>query len=90
MYADNCPTSVRVRVRVRVSFRLGAIALELSKSIFKIYILFTTAAMLIEVSGQLPPEENCLPSRVGIWLRVSFGVGRQFSSRAIVLDPLIE
>ena len=31
------------------------------------------------VSGQIPPEENCLPVRVGIWakVRVSFRVGGQ-------------
>ena len=52
-YPENCPL-VRVRVRVRVSFRVGgnfpwgAIVLEPSESIFKIYVLFTTAAVLIE------------------------------------------
>ena len=31
----------------------------------------------IKVSGQLPPDENCLPVRVGVRVRVriSFGVG---------------
>ena len=52
-YPENSPL-VRVRVRVRVSFRVGgnfpwgAIALEPSESSFKIYVLFTTAAVLIE------------------------------------------
>ena len=29
------------------------------------------------VSGQLPPKRNCLPVRVGVWIkvRVGFGVG---------------
>ena len=31
------------------------------------------------VSGQLPPEENCPPVSIGVWvkIRVSFRVGRQ-------------
>ena len=44
-------------------------------------------SLLAWISGQLPPEKNCRPVRVGIWLRVSFGVGGQFSSEAIVLEP---
>ena len=32
-------------------------------------------------------EENCSPVRVTIWVRVSYGVGGQFSSGAIVLEP---
>ena len=71
--------------------------------------------MITSVSGQLPPEENCPPIRVGIWIkvrvnfrvggqphncfqgklvkvrvwvRVSFGFGGQFSSGAIVLEPI--
>ena len=41
------------------------------------------------VSGQLPPpsEENCPPVRVGVWVRVIFGVGGQFTSVAVVLEP---
>ena len=35
----------------------------------------------------IAPEENCPPVRVRVWLRVSFGVGGQFSSGAIVLEP---
>ena len=38
-------------------------------------------------SGQLPPEENCPPVRVRGWVRISFWVGGQFSSGAIVLEP---
>ena len=33
------------------------------------------------------PEENCPLFRVRVWVRVSFGVGGQFSSGAIVLEP---
>ena len=36
------------------------------------------------------PEENCPPVRVRGWVRVSFGVGRQFSLEAIVLEPLVK
>ena len=36
----------------------------------------------------IAPEENCLPASVRSWVRVSFGVGGQFSSGAIVLEPL--
>ena len=32
-------------------------------------------------------EENCPAVRVTIWVRVSYGVGGQFSSGAIVLEP---
>ena len=35
----------------------------------------------------IAPEENCLPFRVRVWLRVSFAFGGQFSSGAIVLEP---
>ena len=33
------------------------------------------------------PEENCPPVRVWVWVRVSFGVGGQFSPGPIVLKP---
>ena len=32
----------------------------------------------------IAPEKSCVPVKVRVWLRVSFGVGRQFSSGAIV------
>ena len=35
----------------------------------------------------ISPEENSPPVRVRVWVRVSFGVGGQFSSEAIVLEP---
>ena len=35
----------------------------------------------------IAPEENCPLFRVRVWVRVSFGVGGQFSSGAIVLEP---
>ena len=35
---------------------------------------------------QLPPEEKCPPVSVRVWLRISFGVGGQFSSGEIVLE----
>ena len=48
-YPDNCsPVRVRVRVRVGRQFSSGTIALEPSGTIFKIYLFFTTADMLIE------------------------------------------
>ena len=34
-------------------------------------------------------EKNYPPVRVRVWLRVSFGAGRQFSSGAIVLEPFL-
>ena len=33
-------------------------------------------------------DKSCPPVRARVWVRVSFGVGRQFSSRAIILEPL--
>ena len=33
------------------------------------------------------PKENYAPVRIRVWLRVSFGVGRQFSLGAVVLEP---
>ena len=33
-------------------------------------------------------QENSPPVRVRTWVKVSFGVGWQFSSEAIVLEPL--
>ena len=33
-------------------------------------------------------DKSCPPFRARVWVRVSFGVGRQFSSRAIILEPL--
>ena len=33
------------------------------------------------------PEENCPAVRVRVWTRLSFGVGWQFSSGTIVLEP---
>ena len=48
-YPDNCsPVRVPVRVRVGRQFSSGTIALEPSGTIFKIYLFFTTADMLIE------------------------------------------
>ena len=57
----------------------------------------------IKVSGQLPLKENCLPVRVGVWVkvRISFGVGcnqtialeekcPQLVLGAIVLEPKIK
>ena len=38
---------------------------------------------------QLPPEENCPMFGVRVWVRVSSGVGRQFSMGAIVLEPFL-
>ena len=35
----------------------------------------------------IAPKENCPLVRVRVWLRVSFGVGGQFSSGVIVLEP---
>ena len=35
------------------------------------------------------PVKNCHPVRVRVSVRVSFGVGGQFSSRSIVLEPLL-
>ena len=39
------------------------------------------------------PEENCPPVRIRVWFRVSvkirFGAGGQFSSGAIVLEPIM-
>ena len=35
----------------------------------------------------IAPEENCPSVRFRVWVRVSFGVGGQFSSGAIVLEP---
>ena len=35
----------------------------------------------------IPPKENCPTVSVRVWLRVSFGVGGQFSSGVIVLEP---
>ena len=35
------------------------------------------------------PERNCTQVSVRVWLRVSFGVGGQFSSGAIVLEPSV-
>ena len=35
----------------------------------------------------IAPDENCPSVRVRVWLRVSFGVGGQFSSEAIALEP---
>ena len=35
----------------------------------------------------IAPEEICPPVRVKGWVRVSFGVGGQFSSGPIVLEP---
>ena len=35
----------------------------------------------------MPPRKTAPPVRVRVWVRVSFGVGGQFSSRAIVLEP---
>ena len=32
-------------------------------------------------------EKNCPPVRVRVWLRVSFGVGGQFSSGTMILEP---
>ena len=32
----------------------------------------------------IAPEKSCVPVKVRVWLRVSFGVGGQFSSGAIV------
>ena len=40
-------------------------------------------------NGTIAPVKNCYPVRVSVWVRVSFGVGGQFSSRAIVLEPLL-
>ena len=57
--------------------------------------------MFITVSEQLPLKENCPPVRVGfsvkvrisfrvrVWVRISFGIGEQFSFGAIVLEPFI-
>ena len=47
------------------------------------------ARVSIRVVGNqaIAPEENCPLVRVRVWLRVSFGVGGQFSSGAIVLEP---
>ena len=38
---------------------------------------------------QLPPEENCPMFGVRVWVRVSSGVGGQFSMGAIVLEPFL-
>ena len=48
------------------------------------------ARVSIRVVGNqaIAPEENCPLVRVRVWLRVSFGVGEQFSSGAIVLESL--
>ena len=35
----------------------------------------------------IAPEKNCPEVRVRVWLRVSFGVGGQFSSGTMVLEP---
>ena len=32
-------------------------------------------------------KKSCPSFRVRVWLRVSFGVGEQFSLRAVVLEP---
>ena len=39
-------------------------------------------------SDNCPREKLPPPVMARVWVRVSFGVGRQFSSRAIVLEPL--
>ena len=36
---------------------------------------------------QLPPRKIVPPVRVRVWLRVSFGVGGQFSSGTMILEP---
>ena len=40
---------------------------------------------------KIAPEENCPPVRVRVWIRVriSFRVGKKFSSGAIVLEPIL-
>ena len=43
----------------------------------------------LEGNQTIAPEENCPLVRVRGWVRVSFGVEGQFSSGAIVLEPLI-
>ena len=53
---------------------------------WRVCIIFKLSLYLLNtVSGQLPPEENCPPVKVGVWVkvRISFGVGatRQLSSK---------
>ena len=47
--------------------------------------------MYLAAPGQLFPEENCPPFRVGVWFRVSVKIEvlEQFSSEAIVLKSYL-
>ena len=50
-------------------------------------IVAPEAAVLNDGIRTIAPEENCPPVRVRVWIRVSFGIGRQFYSGAIVIEP---
>ena len=65
------------------------------KEVLKFSALFVMISKLIILSKQNgirrtnPTEENCPPVGVRVWfrVRVSFKVGGQFSTGAIVLEP---
>ena len=63
-----------------------------SKSVSQIFkILFQTGDINILVSGQLPPEENCPPVRVGVSVkfRVSYRVGGKQTIASEDNSPMI-
>ena len=49
----------------------------------------STSGLVLGLGGNqtIAPKEYCPPVRVRVWFKVSFGVGRQFSTGAIVLEP---